>query len=395
MPARCVQIGPLEIGNDLPFVLIAGPCPMESRAHALETARRSGRDGARKRAGRLVYKTSFDKANRTSSTARAASGLDRGHADPRRGPRDATACPVIDRRPREPSSARRSRRSSTSCRSRPSSAARPICSWPRPRPASRSTSRRASSWRPGTWRNVAAKIERFAGSERILLCERGASFGYNTLVTDMRAPADHGRDRLPGGVRCDPFGASSRAASVTPPAASASSCRCWREPPLAVGVAALFSRPTGPRPGADRWPEHGAAEAELPALLEALIAFDRLAKRHPLAAECQRRDPAPSDLRSDHDRDRDRRHRRAARSSTAAAIRPSRSTSRWRRRARPRGGALGRLDRRARGGRAARRRQGVYGGKGVLQAVEAVNGEIFDALLGLRRRRISWRSIAR
>ena len=72
------------------------------------------------------------------------------------------------------------------CRSPRSCAARPICCWRPARPASRSTSRRASSWRPGTCRTSPPRSPRPATSS-ILLCERGASFGYNTLVVDMRA----------------------------------------------------------------------------------------------------------------------------------------------------------------------------------------------------------------
>ena len=72
--------------------------------------------------------------------------------------------------------------------------------------------------------NVAAKIAS-TGNERILLCERGASFGYNTLVTDFRIAADHGAHRLPGGDGRHPLGAAARRPGRAPPAASASSPR--------------------------------------------------------------------------------------------------------------------------------------------------------------------------
>ena len=63
-----VRVGGLEIGNDRPVTLIAGPCVLESRAHALETSQALAEIAAAKGIG-LIYKTSFDKANRTSATA--------------------------------------------------------------------------------------------------------------------------------------------------------------------------------------------------------------------------------------------------------------------------------------------------------------------------------------
>ena len=70
-----VKIGDLQFGNDLPLGLIAGPCQMESRQHALETAHALKEIGERLNVG-IIYKTSFDKANRTSaSAARAGGGL--------------------------------------------------------------------------------------------------------------------------------------------------------------------------------------------------------------------------------------------------------------------------------------------------------------------------------
>jgi len=67
-PIRTIDVGPLRIANDLPFTLIAGPCAMESRAHAIETAAALTELCARLGIG-LIYKSSFDKANRTSAEA--------------------------------------------------------------------------------------------------------------------------------------------------------------------------------------------------------------------------------------------------------------------------------------------------------------------------------------
>lgn len=75
-PIRHVSVGPVTFGNDLPLALIAGPCQMESRDHALETA--SALKEITTRVGMpLVYKTSFDKANRTSLSGRRGLGLEK------------------------------------------------------------------------------------------------------------------------------------------------------------------------------------------------------------------------------------------------------------------------------------------------------------------------------
>src|SRR3954470_24854469 len=74
-PNPVVSVGNARFGNTLPFALIAGPCQLESRAHALETAAALKEIAARLKIG-LVYKTSFDKANRTSSKSARGMGLD-------------------------------------------------------------------------------------------------------------------------------------------------------------------------------------------------------------------------------------------------------------------------------------------------------------------------------
>ena len=75
LPNATVTVGAVRFGNALPLALIAGPCALESRAHALEMASALKEIAARVGIG-LVYKTSFDKANRTSAKARAGIGLD-------------------------------------------------------------------------------------------------------------------------------------------------------------------------------------------------------------------------------------------------------------------------------------------------------------------------------
>ncbi|MGH6681615.1 MAG: 3-deoxy-8-phosphooctulonate synthase, partial [Bradyrhizobium sp.] len=72
--APVVRVGPVSFGNDLPICVIAGPCQLESRAHALEVAAALKEIASRLKVG-LVYKTSFDKANRTSASAARGIGL--------------------------------------------------------------------------------------------------------------------------------------------------------------------------------------------------------------------------------------------------------------------------------------------------------------------------------
>ena len=167
------------------------------------------------------------------------------------------------------------------CRSRPSSAGRPTCWWRRRRPAARSTSRRASSWRPGTWRTSSPRSAR-AGNDRVMVCERGASFGYNTLVSDMRALPILARTGCPGRLRRDAFGA----------AAGRQGHRVGRPARVRAGAGARGGRrrrrrgvhrdAPGPRQRPQRRPEHDPDEA-VAGLLEMLLDLDRFAKAHPVA----------------------------------------------------------------------------------------------------------------
>jgi 2-dehydro-3-deoxyphosphooctonate aldolase (KDO 8-P synthase) len=279
MGARRVQVGPVTIANDLPFVLIAGPCQIESRAHALETA--AALVGiARGRGLGLIYKSSFDKANRTSADSPRGLGLVKG-IEALAEVRERHGCPVIT-----------DVHESQQCRP----VAEVVDVLQIPAFLCRQTDLLAAAAATGAaihvkkgqflapWdmAQVASKLERF-GADRILLGERGTSFGYNTLVTDFRAlpqmaatgwpvvfDATHSVQQ-PGGLG----GTSGGQREFVPVLARAA---------LAVGVAALFLE-THPDP--DRAPSDGpnmVPLAELPALLDVLIAFDRLAKQRPLAA---------------------------------------------------------------------------------------------------------------
>ena len=138
----------VRIGQAERLAVIAGPCQMESRAHALETAAALKEAATRLGIG-LVYKTSFDKANRTSGGAARGIGL-AGALPVFAEIRESLGLPVLtdvhDARAVRP----RSPRLSTCSRSRPSCAARPTFWSPPRRPGGRSTSRRASSSPPGT-----------------------------------------------------------------------------------------------------------------------------------------------------------------------------------------------------------------------------------------------------
>ena len=147
LPNAAVSVGAVRFGNDLPLALIAGPCALESRAHALEMAS-ALKEIAGKAGVGLVYKTSFDKANRSSGQSARGLGLE-------------AALPVFA----EIRETLKSRCSPTCTRLRNARAWRTasmclqipafLCRQTdlliaAARPASRSTSRRASSWRPGT-----------------------------------------------------------------------------------------------------------------------------------------------------------------------------------------------------------------------------------------------------
>ena len=278
MTPRHVAIGDITIGNDLPLVFIVGPNTLESRAHTLEMsaalaeiALRLGID--------LIYKTSFDKANRTSIAGERGIGLIAG-LPILAEVRETTGLPVLTdiHAPEQcapvaevadvlqiPAFLCRQ----TDLLLAAGATGKPV------------NVKKGQFLAPWEMRNVAAKIAS-TGNERILLCERGASFGYNTLVVDMRAlpimaqtgypvvfDATHSVAQ-PGGLG-DRSGGEREFAPVLARAA------------VAVGVAAIFIE-THQDP--DHAPCEGATMVPLKALaalLEGLVAFDRLAKAGGLA----------------------------------------------------------------------------------------------------------------
>lgn len=183
MQAKHVSVGNVTFGNDLPFVLIAGPCQMESRDHAMMMAE-SLATMAQKLGIGLVYKTSFDKANRTSLKGKRGMGLEASLAvfdevkttfkvpvltDVHEREQCAMLAPVIDilQIP------------AFLCRQTDLliAAAHTGCVV---------NVKKGQFLAPWDMKNVAAKVAE-SGNSNILLTERGASFGYNTLVTDFRS----------------------------------------------------------------------------------------------------------------------------------------------------------------------------------------------------------------
>ena len=273
MQPRHVRIGDITVGNDLPLALIAGPCAMESRAHALEMSARAGRDHRQLGIG-LIYKTSFDKANRTSSAARAVSA---GQGLPIFAEiRETLRLPGIDRRARgRAMRARRPRRWMS---------ADPGLSVPADRPADRRRRRpaRAVNVKKGQFlapwdmqqRRRQARRHRQRAHPAVR-ARRQLRLQHAGLRHALAAGA--GRDRLPGGVRRDPFGAAAGRAG-RPRGGERRSCRSGARRGRGRRRRRLHGNPRGPRPRALRRPQHGPARRTLPALLETLIAFDRLAK---------------------------------------------------------------------------------------------------------------------
>jgi len=270
---KIVTVGRVAIGNTLPFVLISGPCQIESRAHAIETA--AALVAIASEAGiPLIYKSSYDKANRTSATAARGIGMAEG-LDILAEIRARFGCPVL---------------TDVHAADHCAPAAEAVDILQIPAFLSRQTDlliaagetgrainvKKGQFLAPWDMVNVAAKIAS-TGNTNILLCERGTSFGYNTLVSDLRGLPIMARTGYPV-----VFDATH---SVQQPGGHGTSSGGQREfapilarAALAVGVAAVFiecheAPDSAPSDGPNMIPL-----AEMPALLARLKAFDDLAK---------------------------------------------------------------------------------------------------------------------
>ncbi len=240
MTPRHIAIGDITIGNDLPLVFIVGPNTLESRAHALEMSAALAEIAAGLGIA-LIYKTSFDKANRSSIGGRARHRARRRIADPRRNSR--THRPAgADRRARE--GAVRAGRRSRRC------AADAGVSVPPDRSAAgRGHDRQAGQRQEGPVPRALGYAAR-RGQDRL---DRQPPDPLMRARRELRLqhpdrrharPADHGADRLSGGVRRDPRRGHSRAGSATARAASANSPRCWPAPRSQSASPRCSSRPT-------------------------------------------------------------------------------------------------------------------------------------------------------
>ena len=271
--SRHINIGNVTVGNDLELVLIAGPCALESREHAIEMCHALVEMTSEMKIG-FIYKTSFDKGNRTSISSSRGIGMDLGLpilADLR----SKFGCPVLTD-------------VHTAEQCQPVSEVADVLQIPAF--LCRQTDlliaaaytkksiniKKGQFLAPWDMANVADKVAQ-SGNENILLCERGASFGYNTLVSDMRSLsilADNGYPvvfdathsvQQPGG-RGDRSGGERRFVPLLARAAAA------------VGVAAIFME-THEDP--DRAPSDGPNMVplkEMKKLLSSLIRIDQVTK---------------------------------------------------------------------------------------------------------------------
>lgn len=186
-PNRIVEVpaprGTVRIGQDLPVAFIVGPCQLESRAHALEMSA-AIREIADRLGARVIYKTSFDKANRSSINTARGLGLE-GALEIFEEIRETSGLPVI---------------TDVHLPEQCAGAARAVDMLQIPAFLCRQTDllvaaaqtgkpinvKKGQFLAPWDMKNVVNKLVQ-SGCRDVLVCERGVSFGYNTLVSDMRA----------------------------------------------------------------------------------------------------------------------------------------------------------------------------------------------------------------
>ena len=274
---RTVSLPPVTFGNDLSLTVIAGPCQLESLDHALMIATEMAAVCARHGAG-FVFKASYDKANRTSLAGKRGLGMEQG-LDILAAVKSRTGCPVL---------------TDVHAADQCGPAAQAVDILQIPAFLCRQTDlllaaaatgacinvKKGQFLAPWDMDNVVAKLTS-TGNERLLLTERGTSFGYNTLVADMRAlprmmqtgypvvmDATHSVQQ-PGGQG----GASGGQREFAPVMARAA---------VSLGIAGVFietheAPDTAPSDGPNMIPLD-----RMDALIGSLMAFDRLAKADPL-----------------------------------------------------------------------------------------------------------------
>ena len=275
--ARTIDIGSLRVANNRRLTLIAGPCALESRQHAQEMSAAIKEITDQAGVG-LIYKSSFDKANRTSVDAPRGLGLD-DSLPILAEVRETRQCPVLT----DIHTAEQCARVAEAVDVLQIPAF--LCRQTDLLLAAGSTGRainvkKGQFLAPWDMANVAAKLAS-TGNERILLTERGASFGYNTLVSDMRSLPTMARTgypvvfdathsvQQPGGLG----GRSGGQREFVPVLARAA---------VAIGVAAVFMEvhqdpDSAPSDGPNMVPLK-----DLPGILSLLVELDTLAKANPV-----------------------------------------------------------------------------------------------------------------
>lgn len=268
-----IKVGNITIGNDLPLVLIAGPCQIESREHALEMAEALSYIAKEMNIG-FIYKSSFDKANRTSIAGKRGIGL--ASAMPiLEEVRETFGCPILTDVHNEDQCAIVGK--SVDILQIPAF----MCRQTDLLVAAAKTGKvvnvkKGQFLAPWDVTNIVEKI-RFTGNEQVMLTERGASFGYNTLVSDMRSLPIMAKTGCP-----IIFDATH---SVQQPSGQGGASGGQREfveilarAAVAVGVAGVFLE-THQDP--DNAPSDGPCMVHLkdmPKLIAKLIEFDKIAK---------------------------------------------------------------------------------------------------------------------
>lgn len=274
---KIVSVNQLSISNNKPITLIAGPCQMESRDHAFEVC--GALKELTKRLGmQFIYKTSFDKANRTSLKSQRGIGIEKGmqvfadlkselgvstltdvhlpeHCEEMAEVVDVLQIPAFLCR-------------QTDLLIAAAKTGKPI------------NVKKGQFLAPWDMKNVANKISK-SGNDNIMLCERGASFGYNTLVSDMRGIPEMAKTgypvifdathsvQQPGGLG----GTSGGDRRMVPVLARAA---------IAVGVAGVFIETHQDPNNAPSDGPNMIKLSDMPAFLEMLMEFDKVAKEHPI-----------------------------------------------------------------------------------------------------------------
>ncbi|WP_372884627.1 3-deoxy-8-phosphooctulonate synthase [Shimia sp.] len=273
-----IQIGGLTTGNDLPLTVIAGPCQLESADHAQMIAG-TMKEACDKAGAQYVFKASYDKANRTSLSGKRGLGIDEG-LKVLQSVKETLGLPVLTD-------------VHTEAQCAPVAEVCDIlqipaflCRQTDLLVAAAATGavinvKKGQFLAPWDMDNVVAKLES-SGTEKIMLTERGSSFGYNALVADMRSLPRMAQTGYP--VIMD------ATHSVQQPGGQGGSSGGQREfapvmarAAVALGIGGVFIE-THEDP--DNAPSDGPNMihlSEMPKLIETLMDFDRLAKANPIA----------------------------------------------------------------------------------------------------------------